>query len=65
MNTKSSLTGSQDIAPVEAKCLVCSQTATFVLHRDSRSIWSCTKTDCLEKNENMLLSLCFLDSHTF
>ena len=50
---------------VVKECFVCRQEAVFTITRQDRTLLACANSDCIQKVDDLVLSLCALDSRGF
>ena len=47
------------------ECFACKAQGTISITRNDRTLMSCSKPSCIEKVEEMVVSLCAMDSRGF
>ncbi len=51
--------------PAVKECFACKAEAIFTITRNDRTLMACAKPDCLQKVDDMVVSLCAMDSRGF
>lgn len=51
--------------PVVNECFICKTKAVFTITRRDRTLMACNKPACIQKVDNLIISLCFMDDWWF
>lgn len=47
------------------ECFACRQAAVFTITRQDRTLLACNNPDCIQKVDDLVISLCAMDSRGF
>lgn len=51
--------------PAVKECFACREKAIFTITRNDRTLMACSKASCIQKVDDMVISLCAMDSRGF
>ena len=56
---------SESPVPAVKECFACKAMAVFTITRNDRTLMACAKSSCIQKVDDMVISLCAMDSRGF